>query len=543
MIIKDLYKNKYLKYKNKYLNLQSQIGGTVNVNLKITRVRPIYSTDGFQVKINWTHSKSQSDIQNLNVFDYQIISKPSEQITTFIYQNGINKFVAFVGGLQYNKFYNFMVIVHKHNQRSIPSDDKIRILSNVPITPIIEDVKIINNDAEITWNFNEEYGCGLSVVTYKIFVDNKLIDDKFQGNTKRAIIKNINQKVENAKKYYSISIIANNLNGDSPESKLVYKRNITTGPTNIRDLNVKYGNNCALVTWKMGDFGNGDIIKYIITFTPFSFNFNSDEINVIKVIVNKVELENTGFVVEGLQNDKKYNCKVKVFNQKSSVENSINQISNFFSNNYPTNNGLSKTELEKLLKSLIATEKSALLIQKEEEKIKYDKDIANDKLIIESEQTQKDDFHMIINKDTIKNCSKKIDAAFINEKIKLLKKICNDKNLIFDKLKLKYVYENEKHILEVLEQKNNWDFDLEINKNLLNKKKINLLLNICNDNKLDFNTLKKIYLNVKELKLVEKLKLTSTYRMDEQEGEDVDERGGEEEYVDERGGEVEDYDD
>jgi hypothetical protein len=29
MLVKDLYYEKYLKYKNKYINLQSQIGGWI----------------------------------------------------------------------------------------------------------------------------------------------------------------------------------------------------------------------------------------------------------------------------------------------------------------------------------------------------------------------------------------------------------------------------------------------------------------------------------------------------------------------------------
>jgi hypothetical protein len=561
MIVKDLYKNKYLKYKNKYLNLQSQIGGTEMP--VITRVIPIYSTNGFQVKINWTQPKS--DIPNLNVFDYQIISTPRVNITKIIYQYGPNNFGAFVGGLQYNKSYNFVVIAshNKQSAQSAPSKE-IKILTNVPIRPIINEVIIRNNDAEITWNFNEEYGCGLSAVTYKISVNSQLLEEKIQGNAKRAIIKDINTKFRNQRETYIISIIASNLNGDSQPSKEVIKENnINEGPTKISDLYVKYGNKCALVKWKMGDFGNDKITKYIITFTPLSFNFfNSDKKVISKTFENKKDLKNTRFVIDGLNNGENYNCNVKVYNNnKKYVEDSISEMMNFFYGNFPTDKGYSKDQLEKYLNEQEIKEEGIQNTKKEDEEKQYQANIVKDKAIIKFEQEQKKSIDMEINKETIKNCSKKINnTLLINEKIKLLKKISTDQQLHFDKLKFTYLNKNKQQDIfqpleqistEDSEQKINWVSDSDKNNKLLINKKIMLLYKICVDNKLDFNDLKDKYLNneeqnfteylnQRELKLITNFKLTDTkiskkdevmYGVDDEEASD-DDREEEEEQED-----------
>ena len=470
MIVKDLYKNKYLKYKNKYLNLQSQIGGTEQP--VITRVIPIYSTNGFQVKINWTQPKS--DIPNLNVFDYQIISNPHENITKIIYQYGPNNFGAFVGGLKYNQLYNFVVIA-SHNKQSAQSapSKKIKILTNVPIRPIINDVIIRNNDAEITWNFNEEYGCGLSAVTYKIYVNSQLLKEKIQGNAKKAIIKDINTKFRNSRETYIISIIASNLNGDSQPSKEVIKENIIKqGPTKISDLYVKYGNKCALVKWKMGDFGNDKITKYIITFTPLSFNFfNSDKKVISKTFENEEELKNTRFVIVGLNNGENYNCNVKVYNNNNKyVEDSISEIMNFVYGNFPTDKGFSKEHYQKILDEYKKKEEDLQNKKKAEEEEQYQANIVKDKAIIKFEQEQKKSIDMEINKETIKNCSNKINnILLINEKIKLLKKISTGQILDFNLLKSKYLNKNKQQdILEQIstedsEQKINWVSDSDKN--------------------------------------------------------------------------------
>ena len=520
MIVKDLYKNKYLKYKNKYLNLQSQIGGTEQP--VITRVIPIYSTNGFQVKINWTQPKS--DIPNLNVFDYQIISNPRENITKIIYQYGPNNFGAFVGGLKYNQLYNFVVIAshNKQTAQSTPSKE-IKILTNVPIRPIINDVIIRNNDAQITWNFNEEYGCGLSAVTYKIYVNSQLLEEKIQGNAKRAIIKDINTKFRNSRETYIISIIASNLNGDSQPSNEVIKENIIKqGPTEISDLYVKYGNKCALVKWKMGDFGNDKITKYIITFTPLSFNFfNSDKKVISETFENEEDLKNTSFVIGGLNNGENYNCNVKVYNNNNKhVEDSISEMMSFFYGLYPTDKGYSKEQLQTYLNDQKKKEKVIQNKKKEDEEEQYQTNIDKDKAIIKFEKEQKKSIDMEINKETIKNCSKKINnILLINEKIKLLKKISIDQQLNFDGLKKIYLNKNkQKDIFKPLEQistedseqKINWVSDSDKNNKLLINKKIMLLYKICVDNKLDFNVLKKKYLNEEEQTLIPNFKLTDT---------------------------------
>ena len=74
MSVKNLYYEKYLKYKNKYLNLQSQMGG---IHL-IDRQNSTFITDQGNEPTCWAHATTRVIMKLITTFFYNYFSGINE---------------------------------------------------------------------------------------------------------------------------------------------------------------------------------------------------------------------------------------------------------------------------------------------------------------------------------------------------------------------------------------------------------------------------------------------------------------------------------
>ena len=153
MLVKDLYYEKYLKYKNKYLNLQSQIGGgelvyQLNWNSKEIDTASHYFTMAYNKYVDLSNSTFWSDnrpVEEVNDNKILVYSPDFSSISNLTKVN----FQIFIDALQ-----KFNFSIEKNND--ITKEESFVILTDITTgniyilsndkNKLIEWTKYVNSD-------------------------------------------------------------------------------------------------------------------------------------------------------------------------------------------------------------------------------------------------------------------------------------------------------------------------------------------------------------------------------------------------------------